>query len=393
MKFFRFLGRFFLWALIVGLASGIFGVTSSLARIADFYLKEGAGTQKSAALRVVPAEGAPLLKNAVSELKNIEGVTDVYPYFLPQGTVIGAVEYFGFKGSMPIKIKGTPTGLGSKSAAGAYKEEWESLASEKIPVLIPKRAIDLYNASAPERGWPVLPQETFLGLPGVSLTIGERRFEALIAGFDNEEIGFAASAPAEKLYTIYEELGLNPEYTYIDLLVLDGLNKSALAQLRQAISLMGYKLETDNLESLQVRILQRVKFGLLFSGFLIFLGALSLKVLFSLSYYRAFTPRLHLLKIWGLKTPFIPAHILTALLFSCGTALLAWGFCFFFVIPAQTPLMESLGSLGLKLPPLDLSAETALSIGFYSGLCYFLSEVFNLFYFLFTARRNQALPF
>lgn len=381
MKIFYFLGRSVFWTCILGISAGIFGVAYSVARITDFYLEEGSAVKSIANLRVIPSEDAPLLKKTVTDLKNIEGITSVYPYFIPEGTVEGSVGYFGLQASYPIKLKGVPIDLGSKSVAGAFQEEWSSLASEKIPVLLPKRAIDMYNAAAPERGWPVLGQESFLGIPGLSVTIADKKFDVVIVGFDNDEIGITVSAPAEKLYDFYSDLKLNPEYAYIDLAVLDGLNKTDLAKLRQSITLAGYILETDNLESLQIRVLQRMKQWILFIGFAVLVGSIFLKFLFSIIYYRGYALRQRLLLLWGIKSSLLPVHISIALVFSLITALLAWALCFFLVVPAQQPLVQTLISFGLKVPPLELSAQSAINVGILSGILYFLTDFANLIYF------------
>ena len=392
MKILRFWGRSFLWMFIFGVAAGIFGTAYSIARIANFYIQDGTPSQGTAPLRVIPSENKPLIQSSISELRNIEDVTSVRPYFIPEGTVQGSVNYFGFSQSAPVKIQGVPTDIGVKSVAGAYIEEWSSLSSDRIPVLIPRRAIDLYNNAAPAQGWPTLPQDTFLGLPGLSMMIGESNFNVISVGFDNNEIGLTISAPAEKLYEIYSGLGLDPKYTYIDLELIPGLNAEALARIRQAVTLQGYNIETDTNENLQTRVLQRIRDGFMLIGLTFLLGILFLKVLFSIQYYRGFAKKQKLLNLWGVHNTLLPTHTVGAFFFAICTALLAWGLCFFWIIPIQQPLSQSLVSFGLKLPPLELSAESAIQIGFIAGILHFLSDVFSLLWFSFvTLKKNKPL--
>ena len=392
MKILRFWGRSFLWMFIFGVAAGIFGAAYSVARIANFYIQDGTPSQGTAPLRVIPSEAKPLIQSSISELRNIEDVTSVRPYFIPEGTVQGSVNYFGFNQTVPIKIQGVPTDIGAQSVAGAYIEEWNSLSSERIPILIPRRAVDLYNNAAPAQGWPVLPQDTFLGLPGLSMMIGESNFNVISVGFDNNEIGLTISAPAEKLYGVYSELGLDPKYTYIDLELIPGLNAEALNRIRQAVTLLGYNIETDTNENLQTRILQRIRDGFMLIGLTLLLGILFLKVLFSIQYYRGFAEKQKLLNLWGVRSMLVPVHVLGAIAFSICTALLAWGLCFFWIIPLQQPISQSLTSFGLKLPPLELSAESAIQIGLLAGVLHLLSDVFNLLWFSFiTLRKKKSL--
>ncbi|MGL5722691.1 MAG: hypothetical protein ACRCY4_09860 [Brevinema sp.] len=377
---------------IFGVASGIFGAAYSIARIANFYIQDGTPNREVAPLRVIPSENKLLLQTSISELRNIEDVTSVRPYFIPEGTVQGSVSYFGFNQSAPIKIQGVPTDVGVQSVAGAYLSNWNDIASDQIPVLIPRRAIDLYNNAAPAQGWPVLPQETFLGLPGLSMMIGESNFSVLSVGFDNNEIGLTISAPAEKLYGIYEMLGLEPKYTYIDLELIPGLNAEALNRIRQAVTLQGYNIETDTNENLQTRILQRIRDGFMLIGLTLLLGVLFLKVLFSIQYYRSFAQKQVLLELWGIRNMLVPLHAFGAVVFAICTALLAWGLCFFWIIPIQQPLSQSLTSFGLRLPPLELSAESAIQIGLAAGALHFFSDIFNLLWFSFiTLRKKKSL--
>ncbi|MGL5255262.1 MAG: hypothetical protein ACRC9L_09765 [Brevinema sp.] len=392
MKFLRFWGRSLLWMFIFGVAAGIFGVAYSIARIANFYIQDGTPNREVAPIRVIPSETKPLFQSSISDLRNIEDVTSVRPYFIPEGTVQGSVSYFGINQSAPVKVQGVPTDVGVKSVAGAYIEEWNDISSERIPILIPRRAIELYNNVAPAQGWPTLPQDTFLGLPGLSVMIGETQFGVIPVGFDNNEIGLTISAPAEKLYEIYNELGLNPQYTYIDLELIPGLNTEALSRIRQAISVQGYNIEKDVDENLQTRILQRIRGGFMMIGLTLFLGVLILKVLFSIQYYQSFKEKQNLLELWGIRNLLIPSHILGAIIFSICTAILAWGLCFFWIIPIQQPLSQNLTSFGLKLPPLELSAESAIQIGLFAGIIYLISDLFNLLWFSFiTLRKKKPL--
>lgn len=394
MKLAVMLARSLFWSIILGTAVGIFGVTLSVARIADFYLKEGATkTDKFFTIRIIPSSAKPLTKDSLAELNNIEGSARILPHFTPEELAEGSIGYFGFEAKYSVRLKGIPETCGADMAYLEYKKEWSSTSLDNISVLIPQQAINLYNNIAPSRGWPVLQESSFLGIPGVALTIMGSKYDAIITGFDSQEFGAVVSVPAEKLYAIYEAKGLNPSYNFIDIQTVEGMTKRNLAKMKTSIELLGYKIQTDNVESLQNKTFQKLKQIFLILGISVLCAFGLLKTSANLNYYRQFQIAIQHYKLWGIPNYTEVSIICLSLTFSLLCSIFAWFLNFFIVIPVQDSLINTVTQFGINTPELKLSAQIALQAGILGASLNFIIDIGTLIKFNFSIPKLSSNRF
>ncbi|MGL5956581.1 MAG: hypothetical protein ACRC0X_08305 [Brevinema sp.] len=368
--------RLFIWALIFGFVSGIFGISSALIQIADFYLQEG--TQQATdtySYRIPNTDKKPLDDNTITELQNIQGTAFVDPYFKPTNEIIGSINYFGFSISQAVTINGIPKRQGIKKATQAYQNLWNSADLSTIPVLLPQQAIALYNNLAPQRSWPTLSESSFIGLPGVKMTIGTNDIDVIISGFDPDEFGTVITAPSEKLYTLFNNIGLNPVYDYLLLETVPGLTKRQIREFLNTIEDLGYQTTAGREENFQQGLFIRIKYTIMIFGISILIAFIFLLHYNIRNLLKPLRNQILLYRIWAIKDKLIFQTSLFSFIFALLSGAISWIICFFAVIPAQSYIIDTLSTFGINTPPLKdtvrISLETAL-------ICIFLYLIINI---------------
>lgn len=370
------------WSLIFGFIIGIFGISLSLIQITNFYIQEG--TQQvddTYTYRIVPSENMVLNDDTIVTLQNVEGVAFADPYITPTNTITGSINYFGFTASYPIQVQGVPKRLGIQKAKNQYKNSWDSADITSIPVLLPQQAITLYNNLAPQRGWPSLSEDSFLGLPGTSLAIDNNSYQVVISGFDADEFGTIVTVPSQKLFSILETQGLNPNYDYILIETVPGLTRLQARNTANTMTSLGYSLASAKEESFQQGLFIRIKYTVTIFGVSILIAFI---VLLFYSIHHLFLPiknRIFFYRVWGIKDTLPLISIIIFSFFSFLTGIISWIICFFAVIPVQEYITSTISHFGFNVPSLRESAKIALESGFMGLSLFFLVNIFTLLYF------------
>ncbi len=387
--------RLFLWALIFGFISGIFGISLALIQITDFYLQEG--TQQvtdNFSYRIDNTANKPLKESALDELRNVEGIAYVDPYFNPTNEMIGRISYFGFNASQPITVNGIPKRLGMAKAVPSYRQEWDSVDLSVIPALLPKQAITLYNNIAPQRGWPNLTEDTFIGLPGISLEINTNSIRAIITGFEPDQFGAIVSVPAEKLYSIFNDLGLEPSYDYFILESVPGLSTAQNRQIISALQNLGYQTSDARELSFQQGLFMRIKYTIaIFAVSILFAFALLLHYnIITILVPMKETILLH--RIWAVRDNTGALAVFFTVFFAFVAGIISWFVCFFAVIPAQDYVVGTIGQLGINLPPLRDSVIASIHTAVYCILVYlFVNLTTIIVFFMKVPKANYIKKF
>ena len=387
--------RLLSWSLIFGFVSGIFGVGLALIQVADFYLQEG--TQQVSdtyTYKVLNSENKLLTDEIITVLQNVEGVAFVDPYLAPTNEIVGSINYFGFSASYPIQIHGIPKRLGQKKARNNHRASWDSADLSSIPILLPQQAITLYNNLAPQRSWPTLSEESFLGLPGASLSINNNKVRAVISGFDADEFGTAVSVPAQKIYAIIESLGLNPNYDYILIETVPGLTKPQARDSANKIKDLGFELTSAKEESFQQGIFIRIKYTIIIFGFSILIAFIFL-LYYNLRFlFEQIRQRVLLHKIWAVKDKIAFLSVFFALIFSIITGIISWLICFFAVVPAQKYIIDTITRFGLNAPSLRDSVRISLETGALSTILFLsITLLTTIHFFVTTPKANHIKKF
>ena len=384
--------RLLLWSIIFGFVSGIFGIGLSLIQVANFYLQEG--TQQVSdtyTYKVLNSENKVLTDEIITELQNIEGVAFVDPYLSPTNEIIGSINYFGFSASYPIQIHGIPKRLGQKKAENKHKASWDSADLSSIPALLPQQAITLYNNLAPQRSWPTLSEESFLGLPGASLSIGANKLNAVISGFDADEFGTVVSVPAQKIYAILESLGYNPNYDYILIETVPGLTKSQARDSANRMEGIGFELTSAKEESFQQGIFIRIKYTIIIFGFSILIAFIFL-LYYNLRFlFEQIRQRVLLYRIWAIKDQTSLISGFFALIFSLITGIISWLICFFAVVPAQKYIIDTITKFGLNAPSLRDSVRISLETGVLSTFLFLSITLLTIIHFFVTTPKANYI--
>ena len=387
--------RLLSWSLIFGFVSGIFGVGLALIQVADFYLQEG--TQQVSdtyTYRVLNSEDKLLTDEIITELQNVEGIAFADPYLTPTNNIAGSINYFVFSASYLVQIHGIPKRLGQKKAKNNYQASWDSADLSSIPILLPQQAITLYNNLAPQRSWPTLAEESFLGLPGASLSIGDNKINAVISGFDADEFGTIISVPAQKIYAILESLGLNPNYDYILIETVPGLTKSQARDSANRIKDLGFELTSAKEETFQQGIFIRIKYTIIIFGFsiliaFIFLLHYNIRLLFE-----QIRQRIILYRIWAVKDKIAITSGFFALVFSIITGIISWLICFFAVVPAQKYIIDTITRFGFNAPSLRDSVRISLETGALSTFLFLSITLLTIIhFFVATPKANYIKKF
>ncbi|MGL4676944.1 MAG: hypothetical protein ACRCWI_04665 [Brevinema sp.] len=371
-----------IWALIFGFVSGIFGISSALIQIADFYLQEG--TQQATDIynyRISNTDKNPLNDNVITELQNIQGTAFVDPYFKPTNQVIGSINYFGFSASNAITLSGIPKRQGIKKASQAHQSQWNSADLSSIPVLLPQQAISLYNNLAPQRSWPSLPESSFIGLPGVELTINTNSVRAIISGFDPDEFGTTITAPSEKLYAFFNSIGLNPTYDYLILETVPGLTKKQNRELLKSIEDLGYQTTAAREDNFQQELFMRIKYTIMIFGISILIAFIFLLHYNIQILLRPLRERLLLYRIWAVKDHLILKTSFFSTIFAFLAGMVSWIVCFFAVIPAQSYIIDTLSKFGINTPPLKDTVRISLETALICMLLYLSINLITVIYF------------
>ena len=387
--------RLLLWSLIFGFVSGIFGVGLSLIQVADFYLQEG--TQQVSdtyTYRVLNSEEKLLTDEIITVLQNVEGVSFVDPYLSPTNEIVGSINYFGFSASYPIQTHGIPKRLGQKKAENKHKASWDSADLSSIPVLLPQQAITLYNNLAPQRSWPTLSEQSFLGLPGASLSIGNNKINAVISGFDADEFGTIVSVPAQKIYAILESLNLKPNYDYILIETVPGLTKSQARDSANRMQDLGFVLTSAKAESFQQGVFIRIKYTTIIFGFSILIAFIFLLYYNIRFLFEQIRQRVLLYRIWAVKDKTALLSGLFAIVFSLITGIISWLICFFAVVPAQKYIIDAITKFGLNAPSLRDSVRISLETGVLSTVLFLSITLLTIIhFFLTTPKANDIKKF
>ncbi|MGL4394133.1 MAG: hypothetical protein ACRCS8_02800 [Brevinema sp.] len=354
----------FYWSLIFGFVLGIFGISLSVIKIANFYISEGTGQKTDTySFTISSSEARPLDDTIMTMFKNVEGIAAVSPYFSPTDQIEAGISFLGFSASYPIKIKGIPLLHGLSNVANAQRSTWSSANLERLPVLLPAQAVSLYNNLAPQRGWPTLEESAFIGLPGAFAKIGNQRVQISIVGFDPNEFGNIATVPAQTLFAIYNRMGLNPSYDSFVLETVSGLDRAQVRELVRELGKLGYPLEESKKESFQIGLFTRIKYTVGIFGFGILIAFMILKFLSFRGLLSEKKQQIWLYRIWGLPDFLVPSIMISMLIFGMFAGVFAWIISFFAVIPAQEYIIDVLQNFGFNTPPLRTSAATALQTG------------------------------
>ncbi len=368
--------RLLAWAVIFGFISGIFGIALSLIQITNFYLSEG--TQQvsdSFIYRIENTSAKPLKENALEELRNIEGIAFVDPFFNPTNEIIGSINYFGFSASQPVVVHGIPKRIGIERAVPAYRQEWNSADLSVLPVLLPRQAITLYNNIAPQRGWPTLTEDSFIALPGISLKIASDEVRALITGFEPDKFGAIVSAPSEKLYAIYNELGLDPHYDYVILESVPGITVAQNRSIISDIQSLGYQTRDARELSFQQGLFIRIRYTIIaFTASILFAFVLLLYYNI-INILRPMRDTILLHRIWAVGDNIAAISVFFTVFFGLVSGVLAWFVSFFAVIPAQDYIVSTISQLGINAPPVRDSAIASL---YAAGTCIILFISVNI---------------
>lgn len=384
--------RLFSWSLIFGFVSGIFGVGLALIHVANFYLQEG--TQQVSdtyTYRVLNSEDKILTDEIITELQNVEGVAFVDPYLSPTNEIIGSINYFGFSASYPVQIHGIPKRLGQQKAKNNHQTSWDSADLSSIPILLPQQAITLYNNLAPQRSWPTLSEESFLGLPGASLSIGNNKLTAVISGFDADEFGTAVSVPAQKIYAILESLNLNPNYDYILIETVPGLTKSQARDSSDKMQDLGFELTSAKAESFQQGVFVRIKYTTIIFGFSILIAFIFLLYYNIRFLFEQIKQRVLLYRIWAVKDKTALLSGVFALIFSLITGIISWLICFFAVVPAQKYIIDTITRFGLNAPSLRDSVRISLETGVLSAFLFLSITLLTIIHFFLTSPKANHI--
>lgn len=365
MKFILHLStRLFLWSIIFGCVIGVFGINLAIIRIANFYLQEGTNINTDTyTFRIVSSPDKPLNNDALIELQNIEGIASISPYFSPTNQAEGSIDYFGFKAKYPITLKGIPNSIGKNKSNPDYQKYWDSIDLRIIPILLPQQAFSLYNSLAPQKDWPILNEDAFLGLPNVYLTIEGTKYRAIITGFDKDEFGIIASVPAQKLFTLYQQQNLNPLYDHIIITTISGITKKQARNTSKSISLLNYKLESANEENFKTGLFIRIKITVTILGTSIIIAFILLKIYHLYYFFSLSRRKIWLHRVWGIRDYTGLQTFLFSVMFTGLCGFISWAVCFFAIIPAQDYLIQVLTQLGFNSPPIKDSAKTALETG------------------------------
>ncbi len=387
--------RLLLWSLIFGFVSGIFGISLALIQIANFYLQEG--TQQVSdtySYKVLHSEKKLLTDDVIIELQNVSGIAFVDPYLSPTNEILGSINYFGFSASYPVQIQGIPKRIGQKKANNNYKTSWDSADLSSIPILLPQQAIILYNNLAPQRSWPTLSEESFLGLPGAKISIDKNELKAIISGFDADEFGTIITVPSQKIYAIFESLNLNPTYDYILIETVPGLTKAQARDSANNIKELGFELTSAKEESFQQGIFIRIKYTITIFGFSIiiafmFLLHYNLRLLFE-----QIRQRVLLYRIWAIKDTTAIKSGFFAIIFSIITGVISWLICFFAVIPAQKYIIDTITRFGINAPSLRDSVKISLETGVLNTFLFLSITLLTIIhFFLTTPKANHIKKF
>ncbi len=380
--------RLFLWSLIFGFITGIFGISLSLMNIVDFYIQEG--TQQVSdtySYRINHSDNKPI--GDLVELQNIEGVAFVDPYFSVK-QILGSINYFGFSASENVTVRGIPKRLGIQKSDPSYASQWESADLSTIPVLLPQQAIMLYNNLAPQNSWPVLSGESFLGLPGVNVNIGTSTVQAIISGLDSDEFNLVLSVPSEKLHAIYNNQNINSTYDYIILETVPGLSSTQRREIIKKVEALGYQTTDARETSFQQGLFTRIKYTIAIFGFGILIAFV---LLLHYNIFNLLSPlkqKISLYRIWSIKDYTFIQTIFISLVFSLLTGVIAWLLCFFAIIPAQEYIIDAISRFGVQIPSLRDSVRVSLETAFFSILLYFSINIFTLLYFYYKIQKNKS---
>ena len=384
--------RLLSWSLIFGFVSGIFGIGLSLIQVADFYLLEG--TQQVSdtyTYKVLNSDNKLLTDEIITVLQNVEGVAFVDPYLAPTNDIVGSINYFGFSASYPVQIQGIPKRLGQKKAKNNYRASWNSADLSSIPVLLPQQAITLYNNLAPQRSWPTLAEESFLGLPGASLSINNNKVSAVISGFDADEFGTIITVPAQKIYAIIESLGLNPNYDYILIETVPGLTKSQARDSADKIKELGFELTSAKAESFQQGVFIRIKYTTIIFGFSILIAFIFLLHYNIRFLFEQIRQRVLLHRIWAVKDNLTLISGFFAFIFAIITGIISWLICFFAVVPAQKYIIDTITRFGLNAPSLRDSVRISLETGVLSTVLFLSITLLTIIHFFVTTPKANHI--
>ncbi|MGL4563045.1 MAG: hypothetical protein ACRCVW_04240 [Brevinema sp.] len=385
----------FYWSVIFGVVLGIFGISLSIIRIADFYISEGTGKKTDTySFTITSSPEQPLNDSTITLFKNVEGVGMVSPYFSPSEIIQAGISYLGFSASYPINLKGIPLLEGLSNVSPAQRNIWNSANLDRLPVLLPEKAISLYNNLAPQRGWPVLEQNAFIGLPGAFVTIEGTRLDAIIVGFDPNEFGNTASVPAQTLFAIYNKVGLSPSYDSLVIESVSGLNRQQVRQLTRNLEDLGYPLEESKKENFQIGLFTRIRYTVGMLGFGILITFIILKFVAFRELLARKRKQIWLYRIWGIPDFLSFVLVISTVCFSVSCGLFSWIISFFAVIPAQEYIINTLQTFGLNTPPLRTSAQTALETGIGATILFiFISLLASILFYISVPKANYIDKF
>ncbi|MGL4387971.1 MAG: hypothetical protein ACRCTJ_01075 [Brevinema sp.] len=382
----------FYWSVIFGFVLGIFGISLSVIKIANFYISEGTGQKTDTySFTIRNSEEQVLNDETLTLFKNVEGVAKVSPYFSPLEQIEAGISYLGFSASYPIKIKGIPLLDGISNVAPPQRNLWSSANLERLPVLLPQQAVSLYNNLAPQRGWPILKENAFIGIPGAFLKIGDTQLEAVIVGFDPNEFGNIVSVPAQTLFAVYNKLGLYPSYDSLVVESVSGLNRQQVRELAKNLVGLGYPLEESKKENFQIALFTRIKYTVGILGFGILIAFIILKFMSFRELLSKRQKQIWLYRVWGIPDHLSLIIIISMVIFSILCGIFAWIISFFAVIPAQEYIINALQTFGLNTPPLKTSAETALQTGFGATALFILITTIGSLLFYFSVRKANYI--
>lgn len=383
--------RLIFWAIIFGFISGIFGISLALIQIADYYLKEGTQQKtETFSFRISNSPNKLLNEDSILELQNVEGIAFVDPYFTPTNQITGTINYFGFTASTPVPVNGIPKRLGIEKAKRTHQADWNSTDLDTIAVLLPQQAITLYNNLAPQRGWPNLSEESFIGLPGITMNIDTNAIKVIISGFDPDEFGTIVSLSAEKLFSIYNNLGLEPSYDYFILETVPGLTAAQGRDVNKRIEALGYQTSRGREINFQQGLFIRIRYTLIIFGGSILLAFIVLLYYNISNSLRPLREKIMHYRIWAVKDPVIFPVCFFSLIFSSITGIISWIVCFFAVVPAQNYIIDSVSHIGINIPPLRDSVIISFETAIASSALFFLTNLFTTIYFYLTIPRSNS---
>lgn len=372
----------FYWSVIFGIVLGIFGISFSIIRIANFYISEG--TTKQTDIYSFTISSSPeksLDDDTLTLFKNIEGVGAVLPYFSPKEQIEAGISYLGFTSSYPIKLKGIPLAEGLSNISAQQNNIWNSTRLDQIAVLLPEQAVVLYNNIAPQRGWPNLEKQSFIGIPGTFLTILDKKINATIVGFNPDEFGNIVTVPAETLFAIYEQAGTNPSYDYFIINSVDNLNRQQIRKLINDLKNLGYDLEESKKDSFQLGLFTRIKYTVGLLGFAILFAFIILKFISFTRLLSTKRQRMWFHRIWGIPDFLLGSIIISTFIFSILCGILSWIVSFFAVVPAQEYIINALSTIGFNTPPIITTAQTALETAIFGLILFGIISIIGTIWF------------